>query len=48
MEEDGVMIWFGYLASLIATLYFVLFGALIVKHLGNWFEATLHWLGMTQ
>ena len=48
MEEDGVMIWFGYLASLIATLYFVLFGAVIGRHLGHWLHATLHWLGMSQ
>jgi len=48
MEEDGVMIWFGYLASLVATLYFALFAALIVKHLGNWLHTALHWLGMTQ
>ena len=48
MEEDGVMIWFAYLASLIATLYFVFFGALIVKYLGHWLHVTLHWLGMTQ
>ena len=48
MEEDGVMIWFGYFASLIATLYFVIFGALIVKHLGSWMHTVLHWLGMSQ
>jgi hypothetical protein len=48
MEEDGVMIWFGYLASIIASLYFVIFGALIVKHLGAWLHVTLHWLRMTQ
>jgi hypothetical protein len=32
----------------VAVLYFVLSGALIVKHLGDWLQATLHWLGMTQ
>ena len=48
MEEDGVMIWFGYLASIIATLYFAIFGALIVKHLGGWLHTILHWLGISQ
>ena len=48
MEEDGVMIWFGYLASAAATAYFAFFGALIVKHLGGWIHAALHWLGMAQ
>ena len=47
MEEDGVMIWIGYLASLAATAYFIIFGALIVKHLGGWLHAILHWLGMS-
>ena len=48
MEEDGVMIWFGYLASLAATAYFIFFGALIVNHLGGWLRAGVHWLGMAQ
>ena len=47
MEEDGVMIWFGYFASLVATLYFAIFGALIVKHLGGWLHTILNWLGIT-
>jgi len=46
MEEDGVMIWFGYLAALVATAYFVIFGALMVNHLGGWLRAGFHWLGL--
>lgn len=48
MEEDGVMIWFGYLASAVSTAYFVFFGTMIVRHLGDWSHASLHWLKMTQ
>lgn len=47
MEADGVMIWFGYFASLVATLYFAIFGALMVKHLGGWLHTILNWLGIT-
>ena len=48
MEEDGVMIWFGYIASAVTTAYFAFFGTMIVNHLGEWSHAFLHWLGMTQ
>ncbi len=39
MEEDGVMIWVGYAATAVATAYFVIFGALITKHLAGWFHS---------
>jgi len=48
MEEDGVMIWVGYAASAVATAYFVVFGALITKHLTSWFESLLHLLEKSQ
>ena len=48
MEEDGVMIWFGYLASLVATAYFVFMGGLIATHLAKWFQALLRLLETTQ
>ena len=48
MEEDGVMIWIGYLASLVATAYFLWLGGLIVKHLADWLHAAWHLLGRTQ
>lgn len=46
MEEDGMMIWFGYFASAVSTAYFVFFGALIVNQLGDWLRPVLHWLGL--
>jgi hypothetical protein len=48
MEEDGVMIWFGYLASLVATAYFVVLGGLIATQLGNWFRILLRLLETAQ
>lgn len=48
MEEDGVMIWIGYIASMIATAYFVFFGALIAKHLAGWFDLLVRLLERTQ
>ena len=48
MEEDGLMIWFGYVASLAATAYFVIFGGLVVTQLAKWFHAFLHLLETTQ
>ena len=48
MEEDGVMIWFGYLASLVATAYFVIMGGLIATHLAKWFQALLRLMETTQ
>lgn len=48
MEEDGVMIWLGYVASVVAGGYFVLLGGLIVKHLANWFDLLLRLLERTQ
>jgi len=46
--KDGVMIWFGYLASVAATVYFVLLGGLIVKHLLQWFHKLLELLQTAQ
>ena len=48
MEEDGVMIWAGYVASVVAGGYFVLLGGLIVKHLTSWFDLLLRLLERTQ
>jgi len=48
MEEDGVMIWFGYLASLVATAYFALLGGLIAKQLAHWFQDFLRLLETAQ
>ncbi|MCX8090405.1 MAG: exopolysaccharide biosynthesis protein, partial [Verrucomicrobiae bacterium] len=41
MEEDGVMIWFGYLAALVALAYFGVLGGLVWVHLARWFEQLL-------
>jgi len=48
MEEDGVMIWMGYLASTVSTAYFAFFGTMIVRHLGHWLHALGHWLNLLQ
>jgi len=48
MEEDGVMIWFGYLASLVATAYFALLGGLIATQLTHWFQDLLRLLETAQ
>ena len=48
MEEDGVMIWLGYAASVVAGGYFVLLGGLIVNHLADWFDLLLRLLERTQ
>jgi hypothetical protein len=45
-EEDSIMIWLGYLASSISTASFAFFGALLVKHLGGWWQALFHGLGI--
>jgi hypothetical protein len=43
-----VMIFFGYLTSLVATAYFIVLGGLIAKHLAGWFEAFLRFLERVQ
>jgi hypothetical protein len=48
MEEDGVMIWFGYLASLVAVAYFALLGGLIATQLAHWFHDFLRLLETAQ
>jgi hypothetical protein len=48
MEEDGVMVFFGYLAALVATAYFVLLGGVIATHLAGWFDALLRLLENAQ
>jgi hypothetical protein len=48
MEEDGVMIWFGYLASLATVAYFAAWGGVILPHLIKWFRALLQLLETTQ
>jgi len=44
MEEDGVMIWMGYAASLGTTIYFGWCAELIAKHFHQWFHALMNWL----
>lgn len=39
MEEDGVMIFIGYLAALVATAYFVVLGDVLVNHFAGWLAA---------
>jgi hypothetical protein len=46
MEEDGVMLWIGYLASLITVAYFLLLTGLIVMFITSWWEALWRWLGV--
>lgn len=48
MEEDGVMIWLGYAASIVATAYFALLGGLVITHLTKWFQTLLRLLETTQ
>lgn len=48
MEEDGVMIWFGYLASLVAVAYFAVLGGLIATHLAHWAHDFLRLLETAQ
>lgn len=48
MEEDGVMIWVSYVASVMACGYFVLLGGLIAKHLASWLDLLLRLLERTQ
>jgi len=44
MEEDGVMIWFAYLASIVSVAYFGFFGGLITTYIAKWFHALMHML----
>lgn len=44
MEEDGVMIWAGYLMSLIAVGYFLVLGGLVLWHLAEWTQQLLRLL----
>lgn len=48
MEEDGVMIWLGYAAALVALAYFVVLGGLVWIHLARWFELLLRLLKQMQ
>lgn len=48
LEEDGVMIWVGYVATLVAAAYFIIFGALICSHLARWLDALWRLLERTQ
>jgi len=48
MEEDGVLIWFGYAAVLVALAYFAVLGGLIWVHLARWFELLLRLLESAQ
>jgi hypothetical protein len=44
MEEDGVMIWFGYLVALVSAAYFVVLGGLVATYLADWFQTLLRFL----
>lgn len=46
MEEDGLMIWAGYAASLFAVLYFVFWAGVIVAVTRKSLEPVLRWLGL--
>lgn len=48
MEGDGVMIFAGYLAALVAAGYFVVLGGVIVTHLAGWFAALFRLLEIAQ
>lgn len=48
MEEDGLMIGFGYVAALVALGYFGLLGGVVWVYLSRWFELLLRWLESTQ
>jgi hypothetical protein len=47
MEEDGVMIWMGYAASLGTTIYFAFCAELIVHHFGQWLQTLTDWLRLS-
>ena len=42
MEEDGVLIWVGYVMSLVAVVYFGVMGEVIFSHLGKWIDGLVH------
>jgi hypothetical protein len=44
MEEDGVMVWVGYAATLGTTVYFLACARVIVSHFSKWSHAVLQWL----
>ncbi len=47
MEEDGVLIWFGYLGIVGNVIYFgvvIASANLIIKHWADWYEAIMNWL----
>lgn len=44
MEEDGVLIWAGYFASLFTMCYFLFWAEFIGHHFRPWFQAVLHFL----
>lgn len=47
MEEDGVLIWFGYVGVIGNIIYFgvvVASANLIVRHWSEWYEAVMNWL----
>jgi len=48
MEGDGVMIWAGYLATLVAVGYFVVLGDVLFTHLAGWLVALWRLLEITQ
>jgi hypothetical protein len=42
MEEDGVLIWAGYVMSLVAVVYLAVMGEVIATHLGKWIQSLIH------
>jgi hypothetical protein len=44
MEEDGVLIWVGHAVTLGTTVYFIIWGEVIAKHVAKWVHGLLHLL----
>jgi hypothetical protein len=44
MEEDGVMIWVGYAASVGTTIYFAVWAEVIATHFHGWVRSLLQLL----
>jgi hypothetical protein len=43
MEEDGVLIWAGYGASIITIIYFSVCAEIIAHHFSGWVNGLIHW-----
>lgn len=47
MEEDGLLIWAGYAATLGTTIYFVVCARMIATHFTKWFHGLMHLLHLS-